>query len=327
MIIRRNALSILGAASAATVFSSVSSVLAQTYPSRPVRMIVPFAPGGSVDIVARLLGDQLSRKLGQNFIVENMPGATGNIGAGAAARAAPDGQTILFAFSSFIINPMLFASVPYDAARDFMPVTQAVSATHVIVGHPSVAANSLKELVDLIKANPGKYGYAHRGAGTPGHLLGEKFRLATGVDLVAVPFNGAGPAVNSILGGHTPIGVVALSPAAPHILDGKLKAFAVTSKERSGLLPTAQTSTESGYPSIIGDLWVGVFLPARTPQDIADLLYREIKNILAVPEMKDKLAALGFSSVANSPSQFSAELHAEAVRWGEVIKDAKIKLP
>jgi tripartite-type tricarboxylate transporter receptor subunit TctC len=326
MINRRQALTTLASATLAGGISRSTIAFAETYPTKPVRIIVPFAPGGSVDTVARLLADKLSRKLGQNFIVENIAGATGNIGTGQAARATPDGYTVLLAFSSHIINPLLFAAVPYDASKDFTPVTQMVSATHVIVVHPSLPANSLNELVDLVKKNPGKYGYAHGGAGTPGHLLGEQFRLTTGVDLVAVPFNGAGPAVNSVLGGHTPIGFIALSPAAPHVLDGKLRALGVTSKSRSPLLLTVPTSTEAGFPAILGDLWVGAFLPSRTPSNIGNLLYREIKDILASDDIKGKLAALGFMPVGSTPVEFAEELKNEENRWADLIKRANIKL-
>lgn len=310
---------------ASLAFALPVSAYAQTYPTRPVRMIVPFAPGGSVDTFGRLLSDRLSRSLGQQFFVENIAGATGNIGTGRAAKAEPDGQTILLAFSSHVINPALFASLPYDPIKDFEPVTLAVSATHAIIVHPSVPATSLAELIALVKANPGKYSFAHGGVGTPGHLLGEQLRLTAGIDLAPVPFNGAGPAVTSVLTGHTPIGVTALSPAAPQIADGKIRALAVTSARRSRLMPEVQTTAEAGQPAIVGDLWVGVLLPARTPKTIAVLLQKEIEKHLAVPDLQAKLAAVGFEPVGSPPEEFASRMAAEATHWRNVIEAAKIK--
>ncbi|MGY6251030.1 Bug family tripartite tricarboxylate transporter substrate binding protein [Bosea thiooxidans] len=298
---------------------------AQSYPTRPVRLIVPFAPGGSVDTFGRLLSDRLSRSLEQQFYVENIAGATGNIGTGRAAKADPDGQTVLLAFSSHVINPALFASLPYDPIKDFEPVTLAVSATHAIIVHPSVPATSLADLIALVKANPGKYSFAHGGVGTPGHLLGEQLRLTAAIDLAPVPFNGAGPAVTSVLTGHTQIGVTALSPAAPQIADGKIRALAVTSARRSRLMPDVQTTAEAGQPAIVGDLWVGVLLPARTPKAIAELLQREIATHLAAPDLQEKLAAVGFEPVGSTSDEFARRMAAEAVHWRSVIEAAKIK--
>lgn len=301
------------------------SSYAQNYPTRPVRMIVPFAPGGSVDTFGRLLSDRLSRSLGQNFFVENVAGATGNIGTARVAKAEADGQTILLAFSSHVINPALFASLSYDPIRDFEPVTMAVSATHAIIVHPSIPAMSLTELIALVKANPGKYSFAHGGVGTPGHLLGEQLRLTTNIDLPPVPFNGAGPAVGSVLSGHTPIGVTALSPAAPQIIDGQIRALAVTSAQRSRLMPQVPTTAEAGQPAVVGDLWVGVLLPARTPKAIVDLLQKEIVKHLAAPDLQERLAAVGFEPVGSSSEEFAQRMVTEAAHWRAVIEAAKIK--
>lgn len=299
---------------------------AQGYPARPVRMIVPFAPGGSSDLVARLLSDRLSRSLGQQFIVENLPGATGNLGTARAARAAPDGHTILVAFSSHVINPSLFSNLPFDPIADFLPVTIAASATHAIIVHPSVQAATLAELVALVRARPGHFSFAHGGVGTPGHLLGEQLRLSTGIDLVAVTYSGAGPAVTSVLSGHTPIGVVALSPAAPHIREGRLRAVAVTSASRIPLLPEVPTTAEAGHPDIVGDLWVGVLVPARTPQDIVAVLHREIAALLRTPEITERLAATGFAPAASTPAEFSARMQSEMAQWRSLIRAAGIRM-
>ena len=297
------------------------------YPEKPVRMIVPFAPGGSVDVFARLISDKLSQKFGKQFYVENVAGASGNIGTGQAAKAAPDGHTILLAFSSMVINPSLFASVPYDAEKSFDPVMLAVSATHVVTVTPSVPATTIPELLTLIKATPGKYSYAHGGIGTPGHLLGELFRLKANIDIVPVPFNGAGPAITSVLGGHTPIGITALSPAASQIAGGQLRALATTGAKRVTSLASVPTMVEAGHPDIVGDLWVGVLLPTGTSKDIVTRLNRELKDILAEPDTSARLAVVGFEAVASTPEAFGEQIKRELASWRSVIQDAKIKAP
>jgi tripartite-type tricarboxylate transporter receptor subunit TctC len=301
--------------------------VAQSYPSRPVRVIVPFAPGGPNDLFARIVSAGLSQRFGQQFYVENIAGASGNIGTAQAAKAASDGHTLLIAASAFVITPSLFASVPYDPVKDFEPVTLAVTSPHVITVTPSVPAKSLTELVALIRSSPGKYNFAHGGAGVPAHLLGEKFRLTTGLDIVAVPFNGGGPAVASVIGGHTPIGFSALAPAAALIAGGQLRALAVTSKARSKLLPDVATTEEAGYPDIVGDLWVGVLLPARTPKEIVTTLHREIAAILGKPDTVEKLAAVAFEPVASTPEAFASVIKTELESWRKVIQAAKVKAP
>ncbi len=314
---------------ATTIFAAACWALPAEaqYPEKPVRMIVPFAPGGSVDVFARLVSDKLSQKLGKQFYVENVAGASGNIGTGQAAKAAPDGHTVLLAFSSFVINPSLFASVPYDAEKSFDPVMLAVSATHVVTVTPSVPATTIPELVSLIKANPGKYSYAHGGAGTPGHLLGELFRLKANVDIVPVPFNGAGPAITSVLGGHTPIGITALSPAASQIAGGQLRALATTGTKRARTLTSVPTMVEAGHPDIVGDLWVGVLVPTGTSKEITALLNRELKDILAQAETQERLTMVGFEAVASTPDAFAEQIKRELASWRAVIQDAKIKAP
>ncbi len=304
-----------------------TATLAQpAYPSRAVRLVVPFAPGGTSDVFARLVADKLSQRLGQQFFVENIPGASGNIGAAQAAKAAPDGHTVFIAFSSFIINPSLFASVPYDALKDFEPVMLGVSGTHVITVTPSVPAKSMAELLALIRANPTKYNFAHGGAGTPGHLLGEQLRLSQRLDIVPVPFNGAGPAVASVIGGHTPIGITALAPANPQIAAGQLRAIAVTSKARASLLPDVPTTVEAGFPDLVGDLWVGVMVPAKTPADIVTKLNQELAAVLAMPDTRERLAAVGFDTIAGTPQAFREQLATELGFWRKVVQDAKVKV-
>ena len=312
---------------AALAAVSPSAMAQPKYPTRPVRVVVPFPPGGAVDVVARPLSQKLSERLGQQFYVENVGGAGGNIGTGQAARSAPDGYTILMALSSYVVNPALYSKIPYDPRKDFDPVTLAVSTPTALVVNPDVRANTVKELVDLIKANSGKYGFAHAGLGTQGHLTGEQFRLKLGLDLVPVPFSGGGPAVSSVLGGHTPIGFIALAAAASNIKGGKLRAVAITGTSRSLLLADVPTMAESGYPDIVGDNWVGVLVPAGTPAEITKLLHDEIVQILREPQMKSVLVELGYEAVANTPAEFAERIRVETDTWGKLIKAANINMP
>jgi tripartite-type tricarboxylate transporter receptor subunit TctC len=293
---------------------------AQSYPMRPVRIIVTFAPGGTTDIFARPVAQKLSERLGKQFYVENVPGASGNIGTGQAARAAPDGYTVLFAFSSYVVNPTLFAKVPYDPYKDFEPVTLAVAATTVLTVNPSVRARTVRELVDLIRANPGKYNFASPGAGTQAHLAGEEMRQSLGLDLVHVPYNGSGPSTAAVVAGHNPIGFSTIAPVAPHIQAGGLRALAVTSKTRSETLPDVPTMIEAGYPDIEGDSWIGVLVPAKTPKEIVALLHDEIAAIIALPDIKERLTTIGFDPVGSTPGEFGSRIRNEIELWGQVIR-------
>ena len=313
------------AAGAATFSSAPRIAWAQTYPARPVRLIVAFAPGGVTDTFARLMGQKLSEHLGQQFFVENITGATGNIGTGLAAKAAPDGYTLLLAFSSYVVNPTLFNKIPYDPHKDFEPVTLAVASTTVVSIHPSVPAKTVKDLVAVIRANPRKYSYASAGAGTQAHLAGEQFRLSLGLDLVHVPFNGGGPAIAAVVGGHTPIGFSSPAASIPQIKEGNVRALAITSKTRSQILPDVPTMTEAGYPEIEGDSWVGVLVPAGTSKDIISLLHREIVRIIALPDMKARLGELGYDPIASTPEEFATRIKVEIENWAKVIRAANIK--
>jgi tripartite-type tricarboxylate transporter receptor subunit TctC len=313
------------AASAAALPAISRFAWAQNYPTRPVRMIVPFAPGGTTDLFARLAAQKLSETLGQQFYVENVPGGSGNVATGQAAHAAPDGYTVLIAFSSHVVNPTLFDKIPYDPYKDFASVTLAVSTTTVLFVNPSVPAKTVKDLVDLIRASPGKFNFASPGAGTPAHLAGEHMRQLLSLDLVHVPYNGAGPSVASVVGGHSPIGFSTIASAGQYIKAGTLRALAVTSKTRSQVQPDVPTMTESGYPEIEGDNWVGVLVPARTPKDIVNLLHREIVKIIGMPDMKERLTTLGFDPVASTPEEFDSRIKGEIERWGNVIRAGNIK--
>jgi tripartite-type tricarboxylate transporter receptor subunit TctC len=318
---RRRYLGIAGAA-----FALPARAWAQAYPARTVRVIVPFAPGGQTDVVARLLTQGLSERLGKQFYVDNKSGAGGNIGVGLAAQAAPDGYMILVTDgTSFVVNPHLYDKVPYDPFKDFEPVSLAVTTTQVLAVNPSLPVHTVKELVALLKAEPGKYGFASPGIGTPGHLTGELFRLSTGVDLIHVPFGGAGPAIASTVAGHTPIAFGSPASTVPQITTGKLRALAVASKTRLPALPEVPTMAEAGFPDVECDVWVGALAPARTPKEIITMLHREIGAIVALPEVKDRLVALGFEPFAPSLEESDARIRAESAKWAKVINAAGVK--
>jgi tripartite-type tricarboxylate transporter receptor subunit TctC len=289
-------------------------------------VIVPFAPGGPTDTSARVIAQKLSERLGQQFYVENVGGAGGNIGMGQAAKAAHDGYTVLVAAPSYVVNPSLFDKVPYDPHKDFDAVTVAVTAPTVLTVHPSLPARTVEELIALIKANPGKFSYASPGTGTPPHLLGELFRLSLGLDLVHVPFNSGGLAIGATVAGHTPISFGALPPAVPQVKDGKVRALAVTSRMRSPALPEVPRIAEAGYPDIAADIWTAVFVPAGTARDIVAVLHRELATIVALPDVKARMAALGYEPVANSPEECAAQIKTEITTWAKVIRDAGIKV-
>jgi tripartite-type tricarboxylate transporter receptor subunit TctC len=298
---------------------------AQAYPARSVRVIVPFAAGGPTDVAARLIAQKLSEQLGRQFYVENVPGASSNIGTAQAAKAAPDGYTVLVTVNNLVINPALFERVSYDPYKGFDPVALAVSFSSAFAVHPLVPAKSVTELVSHIKANPGKHNFASPGLGTPSHLLGEQFRVTLGLDLVHVPFNGAGPAIASVVAGHTPICFAALSAAVPQAKDGKLRVLAVMSKNPSLSLPDVPTIAAAGYPGLDGDGWVGALVPAGTPKEIVALLNREIVRIIALPDMKERFAAIGLDPVGGTPEDFAQQLRAEGEKWAKVIRAANIK--
>jgi tripartite-type tricarboxylate transporter receptor subunit TctC len=298
---------------------------AQAYPDRPVRMVVPFAAGGPTDIVTRLIAGKLTDRTGKQFFVENVGGGGGNIAMGRVAKMPADGYTLLMINPSYVVNPTLYRELPYRFGQDFDMVSLAVLTTLVIAVHPSVPVRTMKELVEIIKANPGKYSYASPGTGTPGHLVGETFRLSLGLDLVHVPFNSAGLAVGSAVGGHTQICFASPSPAAAQVIDGKLRGLAVTSKARSSALPDVPTTAEAGYPAIAGDNWQGLVAPAGTPKEAINFVHRELVEIMKLPEVKERLGVLGFEPVAGTPEEFAQHAKLEFDKWAKVIKDSGIK--
>ncbi len=300
------------------------AAFAQGYPNRLVRIIVPFPAGGPTDVMARLIGQKLSERLGQQFIVENQPGAGGNIGMGNAARAAGDGYTILFVSSSYVVNPSLYNKVPYDPDKDFVPVTKAAGAPNALIVNPSIPARSVKELVELIKADPSKYNIASPGIGTTPHLSIELFKQAFKLDLLVVPFGGGTPAIQAVVAGHTPLSFQAIPPATALIKEGRLRALAITAPKRSSALPDVPTLDELGVKDQEAETMQGVLVPAATPKDIVDLLQREIAAILALPDVKEKVLASGFEPSGITSAEFAAYIKAEIAKWRKVIEDAKI---
>ena len=276
------------------------SAFAQTagYPDRPVKMIVPFAAGGPTDVVARLISQKVSEKFSQQFFIENMAGAGGNLGMGAAARAAGDGYTILFVSSSYTVNPSLYAKAPYDPDKDLAPVTKAAGSPNGLFVNPSIPAKSVKELVDLLKANPGKYTFASPGIGTTPHLASELFKLTFGLDFALAPFPGGGPSIQSVVAGHTPICIQAIPPAMELVRAGKLRALGLTAKTRSPALPDVPTFDELGITNQESETMQGVLVPAATPKPILDLLQAEIARIVRLPDVNEKMLVQASSRAA-----------------------------
>ncbi len=298
---------------------------AAAWPDRPVKVIVGFTPGGPTDLVARLVAQQLTVQTGKNFFVENVPGAGGNVGAMKAAQSPPDGYTILVTGGNITNNPFLYAHAGYDPLKDFDAVTLAAATPVVLAIHPSVPAKTVKELVDWIRANPGKESYASPGTGTPPQLTGALFVHALNLDLVHVPFNGGGSAVEATVGNHTPISFGAMAPAVPLIKSGDLRALAVTGKTRSPALPDVPTMAESGFPEVEGATWTAIAVPAGTPKEIIAQLHDMIVKSLGQPDVKDKLAAMAYAPIGNSPEECAAFFKSEMAKWGKVIQDAGLK--
>jgi tripartite-type tricarboxylate transporter receptor subunit TctC len=318
----RSALSVILAAALVMGVASAQSA----YPDRPVKIVVPFAPAGPTDVIARIVADKLSISLGKQFYVENRAGAGGNTGTGAVATSPPDGYTLIVVSTGFVVNPNLFAKVPYDPIKDFAPITNIAVSPNVMVVHSSVPAKNIKEFVELVKASPGKYSFAAPGVGSTPHLSGEIFRISQGIDMVTVQFTGAGPAIQSTIGGHTPVAFTAFPPAAPQIREGKLRALMVTGEKRVKGFDDIPTAAEAGLPGQEAYTLTGMLAPAGTPKETVALLHREIVKIVALPDVQKRLDDLGFQVVANSPDEFAARIKTELEKWGKVIRDAKIKV-
>jgi tripartite-type tricarboxylate transporter receptor subunit TctC len=314
----------IGAAMFATALT-IMTASAASYPDRPVKVIVPFAAGGPTDVMARLVAQKLSEKLGQQFYVENLGGAGGNIGTAKAAHAVGDGYTILFASSSYVVNPSLYKNCPYDAFKDFIPVTLAAITPNILIVNPSVSAKSVTELIALIKANPGKFTFASPGIGTTPHLASELFKATYHLDFVIAPYKGGGPVATAVMANDTPMSFVAMTPTTQLVKTGKLRALAVTTSTRSSALPDVRTLAEVGITGQDSETMQGVFVPKGTPRAIVDLLQHEIAAIVAMPDMKSKMLPLGFEPQGSSSAEFAAYVAAEVIKWKKVIADAKIQ--
>ena len=299
---------------------------AQQWPTKPMRIVVPFPPGGASDVVARTLAAKLTESFGQTVIVDNRPGAGSNIGIGIVARAPAVGYTLLVVSSAFTVNPSLFATPPYDALRDFQMVTCVGSAPNMLAVHPAHPAKSVKELIDLVRSQPDKHNYSSAGTGTTPHLSGEMFRLAFKIDLRHIPYAGAGPQIQSLLGAQVPIGFASVPSFAPQIKAGTLRGLAVTAEKRMALLPDVPSTGELGYKGLEADTFQGMFAPAGVPKPIIARLHGELMKIMASQDMRDRLTAIAMTPVGNTPEEFTAQVKADIARWGKVIRDGGIKV-
>jgi tripartite-type tricarboxylate transporter receptor subunit TctC len=321
-LLRRQFLYLVAGAAALPAISRFAS--AQTYPTRPVRLIVGFAAGGGIDIIARLMGQRLSERLGQPFVVENRPGAGGNIGTEAVVRAAPDGYTLLLAFSSNAINATLYEKLNFDFVRDIAPVAGVIRVPNVMLVNPSVPAKTVPEFIAYAKANPGKISMASGGIGTPAHVSGELFKMMTGVNLVLVPYRSGGPALTDLLGGQVQVMFPSTVASLEYVNAGKLRALAVTTATRSEALRDVPTVGEF-VPGYEASTWFGICAPKDTPAPIVDKLNEEINAALADPQIKARLAALGGTPLVGSPADFGKLIADETEKWAKVVKFAGIK--
>jgi tripartite-type tricarboxylate transporter receptor subunit TctC len=299
---------------------------AQVYPSKPIRMIVAYPPGGGTDIVGRMLAQKLGETLGQAVVVENRGGASGNIGTEVAARAAPDGYTVLMGnVAPNAINLNLFKNLPFDPVADFAPVSLVASTPNILVVYPSTPARTVKEVIALAKSRPGMLNFASAGVGSSSHLAGELFRVLAGAEIVHVPYKGAGPAMVDVLSGQVQLYFATMPSAMPHVKSGKLAPIAVTSARRSPALPDVPTIAESGVPGYEAATWYGLLAPAHTPAAAVARLHEGIVKVLADAALRERLAEQGFEPVGNSPEEFGAYIKSEIAKWGKVIRDAGIR--
>jgi tripartite-type tricarboxylate transporter receptor subunit TctC len=313
----------LAAALSAAQFAAAQG---ETYPARPVRLVVAFPPGGSVDVVARLVAPQLSQSLGQPVVVDNRSGASGNIGTELAARAKPDGYTLLVHTIPFVANVHLYSPLPYDPIADFAPVCLLSSSPSVLVVHPSVPARSLGELLRLAKSKPGALNYSAAGAGTNPHIAGELLNMLGSVDIVAVQYKGGGPALVAVLGGEIGISYPNISEAVPHVSSGRLRALGVTGAKRAAALPEVPTIAESGVPGYEFVTWHGVLAPRGTPAEIVALLNAKLKGALRSPELSARFAQMGLDVIASAPAEFSDHLKKEIEKWGRLIRERHMRV-
>jgi len=296
---------------------------AQDYPVKPIRMIVPYPPGGGTDVVARIVNEKLSLELGQAIVIDNKGGAGGSVGTEIASKAAPDGYTILLTLSSHTINPKLFPKLGYDVERDFTPISLAASIPQILVANPAVPASNMQELLAWMKANPGKVNYASVGVGSPAHIAGELLKLKSGVQMTHVPYKGGGPAMTDVIAGQVQLAIVSMPAALQFVKAGRVKALAVASAKRSASAPDVPTIAEGGLDVVV-ESWYGVLVPAKTPAPIVARLNAAMVKVLAMPDVKEKLFAQGAEAVSNTPAEFEAIIKEELGKWEYVIREAKI---
>jgi tripartite-type tricarboxylate transporter receptor subunit TctC len=306
-------------------WGACAGVANATYPERPITFIVPFAAGGPTDIIARILATALSQTLGQTVVIDNRGGAAGNIGMGIAARATPDGYTFLLTSTAIAVNPALFKTLPYDPLKDFVPVTELVNAPNVLFVRGDSDIKSIADLIAQAKAHPEKFNYASPGAGTKSHLTGEQLKLRAGIQMVHVPFRGAGPATQAVLAGTTQVGSSALAPVEPLVKEGQLRALAVTGAERWFSLPDIPTMIELGFPGFVSDTFNALFAPAGTPPDMLAVMERESRAAMQRPEVRDAARKAGFEIVAGTPEQLAARVTAEVASVKELVARTGIK--
>src|SRR5436853_7565210 len=299
---------------------------AQSYPSRPIKLVVPFAPGGSADLVGRLLAQQMSESLGQPVVVENKGGASGMLGNEYVAKSAPDGYTLTVGtLGPFAVNQTLFDQVPYDNIRDFAPITLTGISSHVLVAHPSVPATNFNELIALARRKPGQLTFASSGTGNATHLTFELFKARAGIDIVHVPYKGGGPAMADLVGGQVHFSFASMASAVPFVRSGRLRAIAVSGSERSALFPDVPTVAESGLPGFVSEDWQGILAPAKTPAGVVAKLNADLVRVLHTPEMKAKLAGAGFDVKTSTPREFAHFIRSDTAKWAAILQRSGTK--
>lgn len=311
----------------ALAFGIVTGVGAQTYPNKPVRIIVPFPAGGNADILARILGQKMTESLGQQIVVDNRAGAAGIIGAQAAAKSPPDGYTLFMGTTGTqTTNPAVYAKLPYDPLKDFAPVSNFAGSPYVLVVHPSLPVRSLKELIALAKARPGTLHYASFGTGSSAHLTGVLLQTMAKIDIVHVPYKGGPPALADLVGGQVEMMFNLLPGVLPYVKGGRLRAIAVAAGKRTAAIPEMPTFAESGMPGFESDSWYGILVPAATPKEIIAKLNSEILRVLALPDVKQRLAAEGAEPMGDSPERFAEQIRKDLARWSKVAREANVKI-
>jgi len=317
----------LGCALASLPLLLAGSAQAQNYPEKPVRIVVSFAPGGLADNMVRVMSGRLAERLGQQVVIDNRPGANGNIGTHAVAQSAPDGYTLLAGFNgTLVINPFVYLKLPFDTMADFAPITIIGDGTLTLVVHPSFPANDLQELIALAKSKPGSLSFASAGTGSTSHLTGELLKQRTGIEMVHVPYKGGGQAVGDLLGGQIPLLFTSVSTVAQHVKVGKLKGLGVPAARRSAAMPNVPTFIENGLSDFVASSWVGLLAPAKTPGAIIARLHRDAAAALQVPEVRERYAVLGIDPVGNTPEQFRDQVRSDLARWEKVVRQARIQL-